>query len=253
MRILMYHEVSQEDPADILAVRRDSFYEQIAWLKINGYQVTALSDLLSDKQSGLIKATGRKSIALTFDDGYLDTYTTAWPVLREHDISASIFLVSGRVGKTSAWREGSLANTALMSWDNVREMAASGIQFGSHTVTHPHLNKLEARDIELEVQDSRCQIEEQLEQDITQFSYPYGSTTPSVNYALRKAGYTHACTYRDHYVGGAGHNLLALQRIIVLSTDTLEDFATKVRGNLRLRLRWYRVQLIKSYRRMVLS
>jgi len=201
MRILMYHEVSKEDPADIMAVRRDSFYEQMTWLKINGYQVTALSDLFSDKQSGR--------------------------------------------------RKGSLANASLMSWDNAREMASGGIQFGSHSVTHPHLNELEARAVELEVQDSRRQIEEQLEQSITLFSYPYSSTNPSVYYALRKAGYTHACTYRDHYVGGTGHNLLALQRIIVLSTDTLEDFTAKVRSNLRLRLRWYRFQLIKSYRRLV--
>jgi peptidoglycan/xylan/chitin deacetylase (PgdA/CDA1 family) len=154
------------------------------------------------------------------------------------------------VGKTSAWREGTLANTALMSWDNAREMAAGGIQFGSHTVTHPRLNKLEARAVELEIKDSRRQIEEQLEQSITHFSYPYSSTNPSVYFALRKAGYTHACTYRDHYVGGTGHNLLALQRIIVLSTDTLEDFAAKVCSNLRQRLRWYRVQLIKNYRRL---
>ena len=248
MRILMYHEVSKEDPADILAVRHDRFSEQMTWLKVNRYRVTALSDLISDKPSGQ-KATDRKSIALTFDDGYLDTYTTAWSVLREHDISASVFLVSGRVGKTSAWREGALANSPLMSWDNAREMAAGGIQFGSHTVTHPHLNKLEAGDIELEVQDSRRQIEEQLDQSITQFSYPYSSTNPSVYCALQKAGYTLACTYRDHYVGGTGHNLLVLQRIIVLSTDTLEDFAAKVRSNLRLRLRWYRVQLTNRYRR----
>ena len=252
MRILMYHEVSKEDPADILAVRHDRFSEQMTWLKVNRYRVTALSDLISDKPSGQ-KATDRKSIALTFDDGYLDTYTTAWSVLREHDISASVFLVSGRVGKTSAWRKGALANRPLMSWDNAREMAAGGIQFGSHTVTHPHLSKLGARAVELEIQDSRCQIEAQLEQSITHFSYPYSSVNPSVYYALRKAGYTHACTYRDHYVGGAGYNLLALQCIIVLANDTLEDFAAKVRSNLRLRLRWYRVQLTKSYRRKVKS
>ena len=247
MRILMYHEVSKEDPADILAVRHDRFSEQMTWLKINGYQVTALSDLISDKPSGQ-KATCRKSIALTFDDGYLNTYTTAWSVLREHDISASVFLVSGRVGKTSAWRKGALANKPMMSWDNAREMAASGIQFGSHTMTHPHLSELEAGDIELEIQDSRRQIEEQLEQSITHFSFPYSSANPTVYRALRKAGYTHACTYRDHYVGGTGHNLLALQRIIIMSTDTLEDFAAKVRITLRLRLRWYRVHLIKNYR-----
>lgn len=248
----MYHEVSKEDPSDILAVRRDSFSEQMTWLKINGYQVSTLSDLFSDKQSGP-KATGRKSIALTFDDGYLDTYTTAWPVLREHDISASVFLVSGRVGKSSAWREGALANTPYMSWDNAREVAAGGIQFGSHIVTHPHLSKLEAEDIELEVQESRRQFEEQLEQFITYFSYPFSSANPSVYAALRKAGYTHTCTYRDHYVGGPGHNLLDLQRIIILSTDTLEDFAAKVRSNLRLRLMWYRFQLTKSYRCKVKS
>ncbi|MFC2042995.1 polysaccharide deacetylase family protein [Chloroflexota bacterium] len=246
----MYHGVSHEDPLDIRAVRRDRFYKQMTWLKIYGYQVTTLSDMFSGEQTGPI-VNARKPIALTFDDGYLDTYTTAWPVLREFDISASIFLVSGWVGNTSAWREGSLANTALMSWENVREMAAGWIQFGSHTVTHPHLNKLESRDIEREVQDSHHQIKDQLEQSITHFSYPYSSTNPSVYYALRKAGYTHACTYRDHYVGGTGHSPLALQRIIVLSTDILDDFAAKVRSNFRLRLRWYRVQLIKSFRRMV--
>lgn len=119
----MYYEVFHGDPIDIQAVRKDRFYEQITWLKINGYQVAALSDQFSDKQLWL-KVTARKSIALTFNDGYLDTYTTAWPVLREHDNSASIFLVSGRVGKTSTWRGGPLVNTTLMSWDNAREMAS---------------------------------------------------------------------------------------------------------------------------------
>jgi len=108
------------------------------------------------------------------------------------------------VGKINAWRERTLTNTALMRWDYALELAAGGIQFGSHTTTHPHLNELGVRAVELEVQDSGRQIEEQLEQPITHFSYSYSSTNPSVKYALQKAGHMHARAYRDHSTSKSG-------------------------------------------------
>ena len=127
MRILMYHEVSKGDPADILAVRHDRFSEQMTWLRINGYQVCTLSDLFSDKQSGP-KATSRKSIALTFDDGPNPHNT---PLLLEllagKGIKATFFVVGRRVRRFR---------------DLLKQTADAGHEIGNHCDHHVPLSFL---------------------------------------------------------------------------------------------------------------
>ena len=237
MRILMYHEVVEGEPHEIHAVSARRFAAQMAWLHQAGYRVVALEDwpMAEERVSWLHHA-----VAITFDDGYRDTYTAAWPVLQEHGFSATIFLVTGSVGGTSHWREGALGRAPMLNWVQVREMARSGMAFGAHTVTHPRLTSLDLESAGRELADSRAQIEQRLGRPVRSLAYPYSQFDPQIKTLAGRCGYRLGCTYRPGYVGSAGRDALALERIAILATDTLDDFRGKVRGGLRWRVAWYR-------------
>ena len=247
MHILMYHQVSEESQVDIMGVSKSNFREQLSWIKDHGYRVITLSSLNRSESAGL-SFPGGKTIAITFDDGYLDTYTTAWPILQDFGFTATVFLVSGWVGKTSGWREDRYASTPLMNWRQAQELYAGNIQIGSHSVTHPWLAKINAEKVAEEILDSRKQIEDRVGVEVYNFSYPYSSTHPEARRILKDGGYLCACTHRDHYVGSAGVDPYSLQRIGILARDNLADFAEKVRPSLHRRLRWMRVWFVKYSR-----
>ena len=129
--ILMYHYVDDAPPpagpyADDLTVRTKDFIAEMTYLVKGGYHTVSLADVY------LAMAGERelppKPVALTFDDGGIDNYQVAFPILRQLGLSATFFVITGRVG-----REGQ------MSWDELREMASQGMAIESHTVTHPDL------------------------------------------------------------------------------------------------------------------
>jgi len=240
MRILLYHEVVEGEPHEIHAVSARRFAAQMAWLRQAGYRVMALEDWPAADEG---VSWPRNAVALTFDDGYRDNYSAAWPVLQEHEFPATIFLVTGSVGGTSGWREGALGRAPLLTWTQVREMARSGVAFGAHTVTHPRLTSLDLESAGRELADSRDQIEQRLGRPVLSIAYPYSQLDPQIKALAGRCGYRLGCTYRPGYVGSAGRDALALERIAILATDTLDDFQGKVRGGLRWRAAWHRRSL----------
>jgi peptidoglycan/xylan/chitin deacetylase (PgdA/CDA1 family) len=249
MRILLYHEVVEGEPYEIHAVSARQFAAQMAWLDQAGYHVVALEDWLTAGQGA---ALPRNAMALTFDDGYGDNYTAAWPVLREYGFPATIFLVTGSVGGTSGWRGGALGRAPLLTWAQVREMARTGVAFGAHTVTHAHLTSLDLESAGRELAESRDQIEQRLGQPVLSVAYPYSQLDPQIKALAGRCGYRLGCTYRPGYVGRAGRDALALERIAILATDTLDHFRGKVRGGLRWRAAWHRRSL-RAWARRTLS
>ena len=238
MYILMYHEVTSERPHEIHGVAVNQFAEQLNWLKESGYTVTTLAALLN--QPGRVERhLWRNTVALTFDDGYVDNYENAWPILRQHNFSATIFLIAGLMGQTSRWRPGALGQAPLLSWSQARDLAAQGLALGAHTLTHPNLTTLSAAQVEQELAQSRDLLEQNLSQPITTFSYPYSGLNATVKTLVAQAGYRMACSCPSGYIGQAGADLFDLQRITVLATDTLSDFQQKIQGTLRRRLRWH--------------
>lgn len=234
----MYHEVVADRPQEAHAVSVAQFKAQMQWLHENGYTVVALSQMLAARSRGA--RLPRRAVAITFDDGYRDNHEQAWPVLQAHAYTATIFLVSGLMSQTSQWRAGSLGQAPLLSWAQAREMAAQGVSFGSHTVTHPDLATLSAGQAEHELRASRADIEAHLGRPVHLLAYPYSRFTPQVKQSLPDYGYQLACACPTGYVGATDRDLLELKRITLLAEDTLEDFGRKVRGSLRRRLAWYR-------------
>jgi peptidoglycan/xylan/chitin deacetylase (PgdA/CDA1 family) len=164
--VLMYHRVL-DDAADTrgidpgMFVRRQSLASQLALLAERYTLVTI--DAIGDWLAG--RATfDRPPCALTFDDGWLDNYTIAFPLLQRFGATATIFLVTGAVGTADT-----------VTWAQVDEMERAGIRFGSHTVHHVELGRCGADHIRSELVDSRATLSDRLAHPSRWFCFPKGS------------------------------------------------------------------------------
>jgi peptidoglycan/xylan/chitin deacetylase (PgdA/CDA1 family) len=236
--ILMYHQVvaTGAHDIDIHAVTAGRFAAQMQWLHAHGYQGTAIEELLPDGDHATTVRTIRQ-VAITFDDGYLDVFTTAFPILATYGFRATVFLVAGRIGARNDWDQPPApVGAPLISWQQAQEMSAYGIGFGSHTMTHPDLTALPAEQAVEEIYASRQLIEEHLQQAVHSFAYPHSRWSLPIVQMVASCGYRMACTYVPGHVGGGGQRFL-LQRTGILATDTLGTSAGKVQALPGWRLR----------------
>src|SRR5205085_263883 len=113
-------------------------------------------------------------VMITFDDGYADFVDHAAPLLRRHGFTAMVFLVSDRIGSTNEWDTVYGETLPLLDWEVVRSLQAEGIDFGSHTATHPKLTGLSPAQVVRELARSRATLEQRLERRVTAVAYPHG-------------------------------------------------------------------------------
>jgi peptidoglycan/xylan/chitin deacetylase (PgdA/CDA1 family) len=168
--ILAYHSVSDNlfgysHPYYQINTTPEIFRQQMCWLRRAGYQTMDLRDLPRYSAPG----DDSKKIILTFDDGYRDFLTEAWPVLQQRGFSATIFLVTDRIQNQAQRIEGA----EYLTWQEVRELHSQGVCFGSQTASHPDLRSLGPEQIEYELGFSKELIEQQLGAPVGSFSYPF--------------------------------------------------------------------------------
>jgi peptidoglycan/xylan/chitin deacetylase (PgdA/CDA1 family) len=226
----MYHSVSGEErctghPYFRTATDPQVFRAHLQFLHDNGFKVLDLGDPMGGG-SGL-----GKPVILTFDDGFLDFYTEAFPLLHRYGFSATVFLPTAYIGDTAK----SFNGTQCLTWSQVRELQGAGIHFGSHTVTHPQLKTLTINDIREEVHCSKQTIEEKLGTSVKSFAYPYAFPEADrcfkqrLQVMLEEAGYENGvCTS----IGTAGPNphSFFLKRLPVNSLDDPRLFKAKLEG-----------------------
>ncbi len=136
------------------------------WLHDGGYHTLSLPELRAALESGNIPP---RAVVITFDDGYRDFYTDAFPSLRRYGFTATVFLATSRIQDAPVRMEG----VDYMTWQEVRELHAAGIDFGSHTVSHPDLRSLGPEEIDYEVGCSKATIEDHLGASVNSFAYPF--------------------------------------------------------------------------------
>jgi peptidoglycan/xylan/chitin deacetylase (PgdA/CDA1 family) len=172
-----------------------------------------------------------KSFCITFDDGYSDFYTNAFPALLEFNFQATVFIVAG-LTKATRIRAGL---KEFMTWDEVREVHAHGMQIGSHTVSHPELYTMTAPAIEQELRNSKREIEEHLGSGVDSFAYPFAFPEQDKRFIrmlrslLQNHGYTNGVST---IIGTAqpGDDPFFLPRIPLNSYDDLPFLEAKVNG-----------------------
>jgi peptidoglycan/xylan/chitin deacetylase (PgdA/CDA1 family) len=190
--VLMYHrvvdQVQSAGPCHINILTAD-FDAQMAYLKERGYQAISL-DMVPVAISN--RSMWSRPVAISFDDGYLDNYTHAFPILQKYGLVATIMLVSDRLGGRNEWDAGKFEPAELLSLDKVREMEQHGIHFGAHTATHPSLSDVGVARAQRELMLCKGNLEQMLGHEISTLAYPYGRSTPHVWRAAAELGYTAA-------------------------------------------------------------
>jgi peptidoglycan/xylan/chitin deacetylase (PgdA/CDA1 family) len=187
--VLMYHSVSpyDEDPYEA-TMTPQRFEQQMRWLRGRGLRGVSMGELLGAAAEG----RARGLVGLTFDDGYQDFVTYPLPVLQRYGFTATAFVLAGRLGGHNVWsRPG--PDKLLLTADQVRQMAQTGIEIGSHGLKHVSLPEIDDTGLNAETVHSRAILQELLGQEIRGFCYPYGHVDARVVEAVRAAGYDYAC------------------------------------------------------------
>jgi len=214
--VLNYHKVDMLNHA--LSVSPQEFEEQMEYLYKNDYKTITPDQLMAYLKYG--KELPDKPILITFDDGYLDNYTNAYPIMKKYGFTGTIFIVTNQVGH----------DPGFMTWDQIREMQQTGIVFGSHTVNHKSLTSLTKEQIMDELIQSRDEIARQLGKKPKYFAYPTGTYNSEIEDMVRSAGYKAAFTIQYGEVGG-GSDLYALERIPIFKGQrTFRSFFIRLNG-----------------------
>lgn len=214
--VLNYHKV--DNFYHELSLSPHEFDEQMNYLYANGYHTITPDQLTAYLTHG--RALPEKPVLITFDDGYKDNYTNAYPIMKKYGFTAAIFLITGFIGSDDRY----------MTWDQAREMQKDGFVFGSHSVTHRPLTKLTPDQIRQELVESRTEMERQLGRKPRYFAYPTGTYSLAIEDLVRETGYRGAFTVRYGQVG-IESDPYAMERIpIFKGPNTLRSFVIRLTG-----------------------
>jgi peptidoglycan/xylan/chitin deacetylase (PgdA/CDA1 family) len=169
--ILMYHSISENlfgrsHPYYQINTPPKLFEQQIRWMRQAGYRGLGLTDMLDALKAGDDLS---QAVVLTFDDGYRDFFTDAFPVIKQCGFTATVFLATDRIANKPMRIEG----VEYLTWREVRELHSQGIDFGSHTVTHADLRSLTTDQIDFELGCSKETIEQNTGTLVASFAYPF--------------------------------------------------------------------------------
>lgn len=214
--ILMYHYVRPEPGANDpigqdLSVSPEHFAEQMAWLAAQGYTTLTISELEAARQGEI--GLPPKPVVLTFDDGYRDFYTAAFPLLKRYGFKATVFVVTGFVDQPR-----------YVTWDMLGEMDRSGlVEIGSHTVSHVELPSLSDAQATRELTESKQALERHLGHPVPSFCYPSGRVNDHTVALVKAAGYDIAVTTQFGWSKATQDSLL-LPRVRIHGSETLAQF-----------------------------
>jgi peptidoglycan/xylan/chitin deacetylase (PgdA/CDA1 family) len=248
--VLMYHSISDEHrdghPYYETATSARVFADQMQFLHQNGYSTLSLADAIE-----LLKMDQRPSekyVVITFDDGFQDFRTQAFPILQSYGLRATMFVPTAFIGTTPK----KFKEKDCLTWSEIRELQKAGIDFGSHTVSHPQLRDLSDQQIESELSASKAEIEDKTGLFVRSFSYPYAFPEGDHLFVRRLRDILHACGYAEGVstiIGTAEHtdDQLFLKRLPVNTWDDLRFLEAKLEGSYDwLRSAQYASKRIKS-------
>jgi peptidoglycan/xylan/chitin deacetylase (PgdA/CDA1 family) len=196
IKVLAYHRVVKDDvlspSARRFATNVEVFRSHMRILERNGFTAITLRDydLFLAGELNL----PRRPVIITFDDGYLDTYEVAFPVLREYGMKAVVFVVADPKMRVNSWeRHASDKPAPLLSPAQVLELHQAGMEIGSHSLTHRRLTEIPRDEAWDEISRSRVLLEILLNAPVKSFCYPYGLVNSEVRDLVRDAGYSVGC------------------------------------------------------------
>ena len=178
-----------------------------------------------------------RPLALTFDDGFADFYTTVLPILKEFGCPATLYVPTAYIGGSAGWLwECGEAHRQILSWRALGQVAAEGVEVASHSHTHRQLDRVSRSLLQDEVERSKKLLEDRLGQEIHGFAYPFGYWNRAARSAVKSAGYLYGCA-----VGELSHtpvdHLLTMPRLSVNEGIGVQGVANLLESQSRFRQR----------------
>lgn len=248
VKVFMYHRIVKDaalSRASWLCVHRDAFRRQLAFLDRRGYTSITFEDYRLYREGAL--NLPKKPVILTFDDGYLDTYQVAFPLLYEFGMKATVFVIGERRIRSNVWDRDmpGVLSAPLMDAHHIVDLHETGFEIGAHAMTHADLTRLSEYEAWKEIVQAKCRLEELINAPVRSFAYPYGLVNPSIKHMVEQAGYEAA-----YSVGSGppafGEDPYEIRRIIVKNTTGLTAFRMKVMPRFHV-YEWMRWQARRAY------
>ncbi|MGW7301136.1 polysaccharide deacetylase family protein [Streptomyces sp. NPDC054829] len=241
--ILMYHAVSAEpnDATRTLSVSPEAFEEQMAVVADLGLTPVGTAELADRWRRG--RPLPARPVLVTFDDGYEGVHRHALPVLAKHGFPATVFVSTGWL--RGPYDTGGALDT-MLDFDQVRELAAAGVEIGGHSHTHPQLDQLPEEELRRELILCKEIVSDQLGTVPASFAYPYGYSDRRVRRAVRETGYAQALAVGNG-LARRRQGPYALRRVTVRRTTGAEEFRRLVEGRAITRTFARDLALTKGY------
>ena len=234
-RVLMYHMISEHLPKNQskfnrLRVKPSDFEKQLIWLKKKNFKSFTLTELSE------LENIPAKSVVLTFDDGYEDNFTKAFPLLKKYEFKATIYIVLNRFNQNWATDKdlnqasNELNSEKMLSNEQIKEMLYSRlIEIGSHTLDHVNLPKLNKEEKKKQIIESKKQIENVFNIKCNSFAYPFGFFDEDSVKIVNEANYTNATTTVNGVFDKNKYSNFEIPRIMISGRDGIFSFILKIK------------------------
>jgi len=234
--ILTYHSI--DDSGSPISIDAAAFQRHVDFLASGKVRVVPLAEIQGDATDS--------AVAITFDDGLVNFASEAWPRLRDRGLPATLFVVTGQVGKHNDWqgqRDSRVPHVKLLAWDELGALAAEGLELGAHSRTHPHLEQISDQRLVDEIEGSAEDLQRRTGKRPHSFCYPYG-TLDERSVARVAATYRRACTTELAILDGrdSAHRLPRLDAFYLRGAGRLEAW-----GELSFRVR---IQVLRAARNL---
>lgn len=179
--ILGYHRIGPLRADHVPTVTEETFAGQLNFIARRGYRVLSCDEIADLIKGG--RPFPKKATAITFDDGYEDNWTLAWPILKRYGFSATVFVIPNELG-----------TEGFMTWEQAQMFLKDGGSIGSHTMTHAYIPETAEEKLSYEIIQSKQVLESKLASPIRHLSYPIGGFSTQAQQLAQQAGYDVAYT-----------------------------------------------------------
>lgn len=207
---LMYHNITGR--GDIYSVSKKNFTEQMDFLAEQNFHTLTLSDFLELEQKKV--KSNDKFIVITFDDGYVDNYTTVLPILQERALKATFFITTGYID----------SKKNMLNSEQIKHLSDAKMCIGSHARSHTFLTKLKLPELFAELEESKINLEKITKKKISHLSLPGGRYNNKVLKTAQQIGYHTVCNSEIN-PNGFHTNQFKLGRIAIKKNMSLDDFS----------------------------
>lgn len=229
-KVLMYHRIV--DDTDLsnhyeTCLHIDDFNKQLELLDMLEYTPITLKDYLLFLNDELVLP--KKPIILTFDDGYMDFYRLAYPMLLEYGMRSVLFVLGDRNIKVNYWdsENGKLPSARLMDDHHIKELHEKGFEIGAHSLSHCNLKGLKGDELRDEILKPKILLESLIGDEVSSCSYPYGQVDEKVKKEVAEAGYQFGCSV---FSGPArfGEDPFEIRRMAIHNRTSIGGFAMRL-------------------------